>query len=310
MHKALIITALLMTAANPSLATADVAVPVVTTQIPDDLHLLVGKHVVVGRMPLCVPSTYTVNLSYAGKLASVLAFKENNSFDHLGAGLNRLPPNMRAMMEDAKKGGVLEFQFEDGTKLDTCGNLLLTQLSPNLTLAAGERITLPAAALGALAAMQAPPTPIPPGGLVHPQLCPVVITKVTSGAGLGHALIDALTTSEFERQLDETAHEGQGKHYLDVAVRNSSDKPIVAFEFAAVYSDKMGDETTSATYVSQNEHAIQPGDISKASAMDRNEWSQNGAGQVTMYISRVRFNDKTMWKDDGTHSCSREIAAK
>src|SRR5579863_7650116 len=97
---------------------------------------------------------------------------------------------------------------------------------------------------------------------------------------------------------------------LDVAVRNSSDKPIVAFEFAAVYSDKMGDETTSATYISQNEHAIQPGDISKASAMDRNEWSQNGAGQVTLYISRVRFNDKTMWQDDRTHSCSRESSAK
>ena len=107
MHEARLITALLLATANPSLAAADIAVPGAATQIPDNLHLLVGKHVVVGRMPLCVPSTYTANLSYAGKLAFVLSFQENNAFDHLGANLNRVPPNLRAMMEDAQKAATI-----------------------------------------------------------------------------------------------------------------------------------------------------------------------------------------------------------
>lgn len=61
-----------------------------------------------------------------------------------------------------------------------------------------------------------------------------MITKVSSGVSVGHALLDALTTSELQRRVDQIIHDGQSKHYVDVQVRNAGEKPVVAFEFSAV----------------------------------------------------------------------------
>jgi len=132
-----------------------------------------------------------------------------------------------------------------------------------------------------------------------------VVTKVTSGdGGFGHALAEGLTTSEFQRQLDQTAHGGHSKHYLDMRMRNNSSKPIAAIESVVVYANKMGDETMRDTLVSQNTKPIKPGEEHKSYAMDRAERTQNGTGDVILYISRVRFEDNTFWQDNGSHSCS------
>jgi len=143
------------------------------------------------------------------------------------------------------------------------------------------------------------------------QECPVIVTKVTSGdGGFGHALAEGLTTSEFQRQLDTTTHGGHDKHYLDMRMRNNSSKSIAAIESVVVYANKMGDETTRDTLISQNTKPIKPGDEHKSYSMDRTERTQNGAGQVTLYISRVRFEDNTFWQDNGSHSCSLSNKAK
>jgi hypothetical protein len=308
------------------------------SQFPDDLQLLVGKHIVLGRLPVCTPSTYTANLAYAGKPAKVLSFEANKALRGSAGNLSRMPPNLRPMIADAKKGGILKLQFQDGKIFDTCGDLLLSQLSAGLTLAAGETVPLPAStpaesltlAAGetipllastpakslTLAAGETIPLPAstPAKSLssvpAPVQTCPMVITGASSGVSLGHSLIDALTTSEFQTQLDEAAHGGKSKHYLDIRASNSSQKAVQAFEFVALYQDKMGDETTSSTYVSQNTRAIKPGDTYKASAMDRDELAQNGAGKITLSISRVRFGDDTVWQDNGSHSCSLATVTK
>ena len=275
------------------------AAAAVTVKLPDDLHQLVGKHVLVGRMPLCVPKSYTANLSYAGKPATVISFIRNVTLDHTN--VNRMPPGMRPMMEDLKKGGNLLFRFADGTELDACGSIAFNTLAANVELAPGETITAPTVVATRAGVSQASASGVPD----RVQQCPIVITKVSSGVSVGHALVDALTTSELQRQVDQTIHGGQSKHYVDVRVHNAGEKPVVAFEFSAVYSNKMGDKTTSATYVSQNTHPINPGEEYKASAMDRDESSQNGAGEMKLFVSRVRFTDGTIWRDNGSASCAR-----
>jgi hypothetical protein len=270
-------------------------------KIPDDLHLLEGKKVIVGRMPLCVPNTYTVNLTYAGKHATVVSFTQSPAIARMGATMNRIPANMRATMQDASRGGKLTFRFEDGTVLDTCGDMMLGQLAPNLELAPGETIALPAASGVAAAAAD------PPGA---PQQCPLIVTDLSSGLSQRHALVDALTTSELERQIDAAQNGGADKTYLDLRVRNDSQKTISAFEYAAVYRNSMGEETTSSTYVSQNTQSIKPGGFSKTYAMDRAERSENGAGDVKVYITRAHFNDNSLWEDNGSQSCSKTVATK
>jgi hypothetical protein len=169
-----------------------------------------------------------------------------------------LPPNLRATFADQKRGGVLSFRFEDGTVLDTCGNLGLSALAPNLELAAGETIEQPVGVL-VVAAFAAEV----PGG--PQQQCPLAVTDLSSGVSLAHAIVDTLATSEVERQIDSARHGGAGNNYLDIRVRNDTQQSIAAFEFAAAYSNRMGDETTSATYISQNDRPIKPGAAYKSS---------------------------------------------
>jgi hypothetical protein len=123
-------------------------------------------------------------------------------------------------------------------------------------------------------------------------------------------MADGMTNSEFQRQLDQTTHGGRSKHYLDMRMRNNGSKPVAAVESVVIYANKMGDETTRDTLVSQNTKPIKPGAELKSYAMDRSESAQNGVGEVTLYVSRVRFEDGNFWTDNGSHSCALTNKAK
>src|SRR5215469_17045010 len=92
-----------------------------TQPLPSDLRLMVGMRVMVGRMPLCEPNTYTVDLAHAGKAAKIISVKPNNMTVKLSAStLERLPEQSRNLVEDAQNSGTILLEFEDGKRLDTC----------------------------------------------------------------------------------------------------------------------------------------------------------------------------------------------
>ena len=273
-----------------------------SSAIPDDLSLLVGKRVIVGRMALCTPKTYSVNLSYSGKTAKVVSFSRNTTVDGVKRQLRSLPPATQSLMENQMKGGLVLFEFDDGTRLDNCVDIGWNELSAQIELAPGESVLVSAPA------QNAPPSSPPPpssGSNNVVQTCPITIVSLKSGISFAHILLDQLTTSEFEQQLDQAAHNGQGKHYLDIKVHNDSGKSVSAFEFGSVYSNKMGDEGASTNSISQNRRSIAAGVYLTVWAMDRDTLEQSGIGQVEVFVSRVKFDDGTFWQDDGTRSCSR-----
>ena len=81
-----------------------------------DLKLLIGKQVTVQRQPLCQPGTYTVVLSYAGKQATVVSMKPSKITPLSPGVMAGMPPQARAMMEDAQKAAIILLQSEDGTQ--------------------------------------------------------------------------------------------------------------------------------------------------------------------------------------------------
>lgn len=153
MNKSCVVVALLVMAAPGYGQTSPAPAGAATTKIPDDLNLLVGKKVLVGRMPLCVPKTYSVNLTYAGKPATVVSYAKDPMLARTN--VNRMPSSMRPMMGDALRGGSLTFRFDDGTVLDTCGNMVFSQLAPNMDLIQGDATAQPTAP-------NAPTTPAAP----------------------------------------------------------------------------------------------------------------------------------------------------
>jgi hypothetical protein len=56
--------------------------------------------------------------------------------------------------------------------------------------------------------------------------------------------------------------------------------------------------------LTQNNKAIKPDEEYKSYAVDTGARSSNGIGDVTVYVSRVRYEDNTFWQDNGSHSCS------
>jgi hypothetical protein len=110
----------------------------------DDLTSLVGKHVTVQRMPLCLPGTFTVVLSYAGKQATVVSLKPSKIVPLSPGVMARMPPQARAMMEDAQKAATILLQLEDGTQLDTCAPIGPSKVFDYLELAPGETVRSPA----------------------------------------------------------------------------------------------------------------------------------------------------------------------
>lgn len=55
-----------------------------------------------------------------------------------------MPPQARAMMEDAQKAATILLQFEDGTQLDTCAPIGPSKVFDYLELAPGETVQSPA----------------------------------------------------------------------------------------------------------------------------------------------------------------------
>ncbi len=109
-----------------------------STQNPFEL---VGKRVIVHRMPLCQPGTYTPDIAHAGKQATVISAKPNNAIPALSPKvMSRLAPEARALIEDQQKAATLLLQFEDGTKLDSCAPIPPKALSDYLELVPGQTV--------------------------------------------------------------------------------------------------------------------------------------------------------------------------
>jgi hypothetical protein len=101
--------------------TAPEATPQAVAPQAIDLTQLAGKRVKVLRIPLCQPGTYTVDLTYAGKQATVLSANKQTMATPVSSNiLDRMPPAARATLEDLYASVTLLLQFDDGTKLDTC----------------------------------------------------------------------------------------------------------------------------------------------------------------------------------------------
>jgi hypothetical protein len=105
-----------------------------------DLKLLIGKQVTVQRQPLCQPGTYTVVLSYAGKQATVVSMKPSKITPLSQGVMARMPPQARAMMEDAQKAATILLQFEDGTQLDTCAPIGPSKVFDYFELVPGQTL--------------------------------------------------------------------------------------------------------------------------------------------------------------------------
>jgi hypothetical protein len=105
-----------------------------------DLNLLIGKQVTVQRQPLCQPGTYTVVLSYAGKQATVVSMKPSKITPLSQGVMARMPPQARAMMEDAQKAATILLQFEDGTQLDTCAPIGPSKVFDHFELVPGQTL--------------------------------------------------------------------------------------------------------------------------------------------------------------------------
>jgi hypothetical protein len=271
-----------------------------SVQIPEDLDLLVGKKVIVGRLNLCAPKSFNVNLAHSGKLAKVISYVRSNKYTLDQNIFNRMPPSTQDLFRDLQKGGMLVFEFEDATRLDTCGDLGHGAIAAQLDLAPGETID----------AIVDHRTKLTAAFDSKPETCPASISGLSSGVSFSHLLVDALTTSEFEQRLDAATHNGQNKHYLDIKFRNDSDTRISGIEFGSVYSNRMGDETTSSIFILQNSKLIDPKTEYKSYVMDRTQVSQSGTGEVKVFINRIRFEDGSVWHDNGTRSCSRSAKSE
>ena len=84
--------------------------------------------------------TYTVILTYAGKQAEVISLKPFNAAHMTQAAMNRLPPELRATMEDMQKAATILVRFEDGTQLDTCAPIGPGKLADYFELVPGQTL--------------------------------------------------------------------------------------------------------------------------------------------------------------------------
>ncbi len=73
---------------------------VLLAQVIQDPNQLVNKKVVVQRVALCEPGTFTTNLNYAGKTGLVISAKAGKSYKFSNSVLSRMTPEARAMLED------------------------------------------------------------------------------------------------------------------------------------------------------------------------------------------------------------------
>lgn len=106
-----------------------------------DLSQLVGKRVIVQRIPLCQPGTFNMVFSYAGKQAKVNSIKPSSYVSQ--EQLSKLPESVRAKLQDMQNSATILVQFEDGTSLDSCYAIRPDQVFNYFELAPGESLTMP-----------------------------------------------------------------------------------------------------------------------------------------------------------------------
>jgi hypothetical protein len=116
---------------------------------------LVGKKIIVNRLPLCEPGTYKPDLIHAGMQATVVSAKPSKIPILSKSVLDKLSPDMRDMMVDQQKAALLVLQFEDGFSRDTCAAFGPKKLAEYIELAPGQ--TLEPVAPGIAAASSVPP---------------------------------------------------------------------------------------------------------------------------------------------------------
>jgi hypothetical protein len=262
-----------------------------------DLGLLVGKRVIVQRVALCQPGTFTAVFAYAGKPATVVSLKPKKMQKLPPSAMNRIPQGqMRELLEG--KGATLLLKFEDGVELDSCAAITPSGL-------AGFAEVIPGQALERVPVEAFVETPSNAAVSAALQECPVSVVKATStDGGFRHAIADGLTKSQFERDLEKVRNGGNDPHYLDVRMHNDSPKPIKAIEAFAAYSNIMGDLGATQTILSQNDKSVPPKGDYRGYIVDTAERLRNGKGEVKVYVNRVRFEDNTFWQDNGSHSCA------
>ena len=140
---------------------------------------------------------------------------------------------------------------------------------------------------------------------LSPQQCPVTVVSATSSSGgVRHFLADALTKSQFDQAVERARHGGNEPHYLDVRVRSSSQKTIRGIEAHVVYANVMGDEGSETLILFQNDKPVKIGGEVRGYSVDTSARWANGKGEVTVYVNRIRFEDNTFWRDDGSRSCA------
>jgi hypothetical protein len=156
-----------------------------------DLNLLVGKQVTVQRMPLCQPGTYTTVLAYAGKQARVISLKPSQIVPLSKTIMDRLAPEARAMMEDARKAATVLVQFEDGTQLDSCAPIGPSKLSDYFEIAPGQTLQSTAAPIASAPATLAPATFTAPKPITQPTnaLSDEEVKLALTGKGKDHSVL-------------------------------------------------------------------------------------------------------------------------
>src|ERR1700758_1862671 len=88
-----------------------------------DPSQLVGKKVIVQRLPLCQPGTFNYDVSRSGKQATVVSAKAAKAHALPSSALARLTPDMRELLLNQQKAALLLLQFDEGAKFDTCAEL-------------------------------------------------------------------------------------------------------------------------------------------------------------------------------------------
>jgi hypothetical protein len=145
-----------------------------------DAAQLLGKKIIVNRLPLCEPGTYKPDLMHAGMQATVVSAKPSKIPVLSKSVLDKLSPDMRDLMVDQQRAALLLLQFEDGTSRDTCAAIGPKKLAEYIELAPGQ--TLEPVAPGAAA------SPVAPESVTQPvsEISNEEVSSALSGHGKDH----------------------------------------------------------------------------------------------------------------------------
>jgi hypothetical protein len=154
-----------------------------------DLNQLVSKQVIVQRIPLCLPGTYTTVLAYAGKQAKVISLKRSN-MPHLSEQImSRMTPEARSMIEDAQKAATILVEFEDGAKLDSCVPVGPNRLPDYFELAPGQNLEPASQVASTVSSTPSSSTTLPTKPSTQSVSVPSddEVKQPLNGSGRGHA---------------------------------------------------------------------------------------------------------------------------